>query len=126
MYLNYKKIVLFLVLFSNFSKGDKSLDSCKSKPCGKNAICVDSALGDRYCKCKCGYFGDPEKVCDFLNPEIVTRGEAVLTVNVAFPIYLDDKKIIDEIYELGYPLIENLVDNIPAYYKYSLFLSRIR
>ena len=125
MFIKYINLLFAFSAIPHFAEGALKFDTCKTKPCGTNAICVDTE-DNRYCKCKCGYYGDPEKACIFIKPENVTRGEAGVLVDIVLPDYLTDKEIIDGLYEIGYPAAEVLLDNIDEYYSYSFFLSRIR
>ena len=60
---------------------------CAKKPCGENSLCFDKGL-TRYCRCKCGYSGNPSTGCYPLSPTKITRAEIRVNIQVSLPAWV--------------------------------------
>ncbi len=102
-----------------------NLQICKEYPCGENAECLFGKLY-RFCRCRCGFYGNPHTKCSWMPPTNVWRIKAEISVQIKN--MTNDINNFD-IYNLVYLLIEKKVEGsetIPNYVQRSLFLEQIR
>ena len=81
--------------------GDKEF--CMDKPCGQNATCTNTS-NDRYCRCKCGYVGNPEKECSLVDPQTIIQVECGIKLPISIPI---STKETDDNYQKAAVFVEN-------------------
>ena len=55
--------------------------ACQERPCGQNAECLYGGK-QHYCRCRCGYYGDPSKICELITQKDALRAEIELSCKV--------------------------------------------
>ncbi len=75
-----------LVIVNNIIiKPPKNTKYCLENLCGENAEYF-SGNQIRYCSCRCGFFGDPNIKCEFLQPSKTWRVELAISMPIPIPL----------------------------------------
>ena len=61
---------------------DPNETMCKKYPCGLNADCL-FGKEFRFCRCHCGYFGNPHQLCEAIPYQKSLRAQIKATLNVS-------------------------------------------
>ncbi len=114
----------------------RKIDNCKSaakeigkdSPCTENANCISTETS-YYCKCRPGYFGNPDAQGSCLRD--ITRNRKVIPQKTKFPLifqqqlsveFSDDfrifKKLIEEIFERVYTQDPSFAQNSTRIFKF--------
>ncbi len=68
----------------------KTHQNSQVRQCGENSIRI-SRIATNYCRCKCGFGGNPYKSCYPIDPSTITRGLIELSLKLTLPNWVNDK-----------------------------------